>query len=254
MVAEGAGVPVSEADDLSRFLVRSPTQIAQILSSIADDREIVTAYFNRGRHFVLTAILDVDVPNREVVIDRGGDEAINAKLLESDRIVLVSTHEKVKVQFSVRRVREVEHEGRPAFAITLPPELLKLQRREFFRVRTSPGEPVRVRLPVGPSEIIELQALDVSIGGLSAFVRLPAGQGAIGSRFPGGTLQVGTGSSFPVELELRNVNDVRLRNGVDSTRAGFMFIDLPEAAQQQIQRYLMRVERDRRSREADLRG
>ena len=31
-----------------------------------------------------------------------------------------------------------------------------------------------------------------------------------------------------------------------------MFVDLPESAQQQIQRYLMRVERERHGRESDL--
>jgi len=250
MAAEGAG-KATEAGDLSRFLIRSPTQIGQILNSISEHREIVTAYFNRGRQFVLTAIIDVDVAGRQVVIDRGSDEDANTRLLESDRVVLVSAHEKVKVQFSVKQVREIDYEGRPAFSIALPPELLKLQRREYFRARTSASEPVRVRLPVGdPTGTLELQALDVSIGGLAAFVVLPAGLMEIGTRFPGATLQIGTGSSFSVELELRNTNAVRLRNGTDTTRAGFSFIDMPESAQQQIQRYLLRVERERRSREA----
>lgn len=252
MAAEGAVKSGGEEDDLSRFLIRSPTQIGQILSAISSHREIVTAYFNRGRQFLLTAIVDVDVPNRRVVIDRGPDETINGKLVESERVVLVSAHEKVKVQFSVKQVREIEHDGRPAFSIALPAELLKLQRREFFRVRTSAGEPARVRLPVGEKEMLELQALDISIGGLAAFVQLPESLREIGSRFPGASLQLGVGSSFSVALELRNVNDVRLRNGTDTTRAGFMFVDLPESAQQQIQRYLMRVERERRSREAGL--
>ncbi|MCE2949759.1 MAG: flagellar brake protein [bacterium] len=251
MAAEGPGKPGAEADDLSRFLIRSPTQIRQILAAIAEHHEIVTAYFNRGRQFLLTAIVDVDVVGKRIVLDRGSDEAVNARLLESDRVVLVSAHEKVKVQFSVKQVRAIEHDGRPAFSIALPAELLKLQRRECFRVRTSASEPVRVRLPIGePGNMLELQALDISIGGLAAFVSLPASRAEVGNRFPGASLQIGTGSSFTVELELRSLNSVRLRNGTDSTRAGFMFVDLPESAQQQIQRYLMRVERERRNREA----
>jgi c-di-GMP-binding flagellar brake protein YcgR len=110
-----------------------------------------------------------------------------------------------------------------------------------------------VRLPVGEAEVLDLQALDVSIGGLSMLAKLPADKVEIGTRFPGATVQVGTGtSSFPVELELRNCNTVRLRNGTDTLRAGFMFVDLPDPAEKEIQRYLMRVERERRSREAGL--
>jgi c-di-GMP-binding flagellar brake protein YcgR len=241
-----------EGQDLSRFLVRSPTQIRQILSAIRDNREIVTAYFNRGRQFLLTAIVDIDVPGARIVIDRGSDEATNARLLESDRIVLVSALEKVKVQFSVKQVRDIQYDGAPAFSIPLPAELLKLQRREFFRARSSASEPVHVRLPLRDTETLELQGLDLSIGGISAYVQLPADRVAIGTRFPGASVRIGAGSSFSVELELRNVNDVRLRNGTDATRAGFMFVALPESAQQQIQRYLMRIERERRSREAEL--
>lgn len=252
MAAENAGKPGAEADDLSRFLIRSPAQIGQILTAIAEHREIVTAYFNRGRQFVLTAIVDVDLPGRRVVIDRGSDEAVNARLLESDRVVLVSAHEKVKVQFSVKQVRAIDYDGEPAFSIALPGELLKLQRREYFRVRTSASEPVRVRLPTGDAGELELQALDISIGGVAAFVSLPVGRTEIGTRFSGASVQVGTASSFTVALELRNLNAVRLRNGTEATRAGFMFVDLPESAQQQIQRYLMRVERERRNREAEL--
>lgn len=253
MAAEDTGQAVSaEGDDLSRFLIRSPTQIGQMLSAICDHREIVTAYFNRGRQFLLTAIVHVDVPGRRLVIDRGSDETTNARLLESDRIVMVSAHEKVKVQFSVKQVRESEYEGEPAFSVALPAELLKLQRREFFRVRASASEPVRMRLLLGGIQPVHLEALDISIGGVSAFVQLPPGRREIGTRFPDASLQIGVGSSFAVALELRNVNEVRLRNGTDSTRAGFMFIDLPEFAQKQIQRYLMRVERERRNREVEL--
>jgi len=249
MAPEDRGRPAE--DDLSRFLIRSPAQIAQILGAIAEHREIVTAYFDRGRQFVLTAIVEVDIPGQRLVIDPGADAAANMRLLESDRVVLVTAHERVKVQFSVREVRAIDHDGRPALSIALPSEVLKLQRREYFRLRASVSEPVRLRLPVGDAaDMLEVQALDVSIGGLSAFVALPADRTRIGTRFPGAGVQIGTGSTFDVELELSNLNSVRLRNGTDATRAGFRFVAIAESVQQQIQRYLLRIERERRSREA----
>jgi c-di-GMP-binding flagellar brake protein YcgR len=251
MAAEETDRPA--ADDLGRFLIRSPAQIAAILGSIAEHRGIVTAYFNRGRQFVLTAIIEVDVPGQRVVIDRGSDDAANLRLLASDRVVLVTTQEKVKVQFSVGQVLEIDHEGRPAFSIALPSEVLKLQRREYFRVRTILTEPVRLRLPVGAAvDMLELQAHDVSIGGLAAFVALPADRSQVGTRFPGASVQIGTDTPFGVELELSNLNSVRLRNGADAIRAGFRFVDMPQSVQQKIQRYLLRIERERRSREAAL--
>jgi len=239
-------------DDLSRFLVSSQTRIAQILSSLLDHAELVTAYFNRGRDFLLTAVVHVDPIRKTVVIDRGKNEALNQKLLASERVVLVSVHEKVKVQFSVKAISAVQFDGRPAFEFPLPTELLKLQRREFFRVRTSGAEPVRCRLPVEGKERLEAPVLDISIGGLALYGRLPRASGEIGTRFPGVGLQVGDDGWITVEMELRNCNDIRLRNGVDTCRLGFRFIDLPETAQQMIQRYILRVERDRNTRDAEL--
>jgi c-di-GMP-binding flagellar brake protein YcgR len=242
------------ADDLSRFLIRSPAQIGQILRAIADHGELVTAYFNRGREFLLTAIVDVDIPGKTVLIDRATEPALNEKLLASDRIVLVSAHEKVKVQFSARQVREAQSGGRPAFAFALPVDLLKLQRREFFRVRAAAGEPVRCRLPLTDRDLLDLPVLDISIGGIAAHAPLPAALAQVGRLFPRASLQIGDGGAFIVDLELRNVNAVRLPNGIDALRCGFRFVGLPEVAQQQIQRYILRVERDRKSREAELRA
>ncbi len=257
-----AGVPLdpaaippraeAEPADLSRFLIRSSAQIVQILRALAEHNEIVTAYFNRGREFLLTAIVDVDLPTRTVLLDRGSDETLNQKLLASDRVVLVSAHEKVKVQFSVRQVRAAEYEGRPALAIELPVELLKLQRRDFFRIRTGLQPPVRCTLRLGEGPALALTVLDISIGGVSAHGQLPPGQGQIGTRFTGTTVQVGDEGSFDVDLELRNLSEVRLRNGVDTARLGLSFVDLPDRAQKVIQRYILKTERDRRSRESGL--
>ncbi|MBC7780743.1 MAG: flagellar brake protein [Proteobacteria bacterium] len=240
-----------QADDLSRFLIRSPTQIGQILRAVSEHAEIVTAYFNRGREFVITAIVGVDTPMHTVFLDLGADDSLNAKLLASDRVVLVSAHEKVKVQFTVKSVRATQFEGRPTLAIELPGELLKLQRREFYRVRTGAHEPVRCRLPISARETLELTVFDISVGGIAIHARLPDESSRPGTRFPGATLQIGQDEAFGAELELRNVSEVRLR-GADIQRLGLRFVALPEPAQKLIQRYILRLERDRKSRENAL--
>jgi c-di-GMP-binding flagellar brake protein YcgR len=241
-----------QTPDLSRFLIRSPSQIGQVLRALSEHAEIVTAYFNRGREFLLTAIVDVDVQGGTVLLDQGSDEALNQKLLASDRVVLVSAHDKVKVQFSVKQVRAAMHEGRPALAIDLPPEMLKLQRREFFRIRTSVQAPVRCRLQVSEGQVLDLSALDISIGGIAVHATLPAERSQIGARFPGTRMQVGEEGTLTVELELRNCNEVRLRNGLDTARLGLSFIDMRESEQKVVQRYILKTERDRRSRENAL--
>ena len=87
MAAEDTGQAVSgEGDDLSRFLIRSPTQIGQILSAICDHREIVTAYFNRSRQFLLTAIVHVDAKNRIVKLGTDSGEPVPGSSQKSGRV------------------------------------------------------------------------------------------------------------------------------------------------------------------------
>ncbi len=242
---------MSESDDLSQYTVDSPMQIGRILDALARNAEIVTAYFEHGREFLLTAVVDVDVAGRRVRLDQSTDPALNARLLASDRVVLVTAHEKVKVQFAAQRVRAVEFDGRPAFEIDLPRELLKLQRREQFRVRAAANAPVRCRVPLG-DQVVDLQVIDISVGGIAAYGRLPAGHVRVGVRFSGAMLEVGEEGSLVSELELRSSADARLADRPEIARMGFRFVNPSAEAQKLVQRYILKVERDRRSRDLDL--
>jgi len=52
-------------------------------------------------------------------------------------------------------------------------------------------------------------------------------------------------------MEIRNVFEVTLRNGLKSKRAGCQFINLSANMQSMIQRYIIKVERERRAMELD---
>jgi c-di-GMP-binding flagellar brake protein YcgR len=238
--AAGAG------EDLRRFLIESPTQILHVLRAIGAARELVTVHFDRGRGFLITAIEQVDAARGQVVIGLGVDPALNARLLASDRLVMVSMHEHVKVQFSAAGARALHHEGRPAFAIAVPPELLRVQRREYHRVRASMREPILVRLALGGGEVMEINVVDISVGGFAGHGVLPRGKDSPGLRFPMCTLRFRDGSGFSCEVELRSVTPHRLRGGASTSVLGFGFLNLSQPAEKQLQRYVLGVERERR--------
>jgi c-di-GMP-binding flagellar brake protein YcgR len=53
-------------------------------------------------------------------------------------------------------------------------------------------------------------------------------------------------------LRVRSVFEFTLRSGVRSKRAGCQFIDLPGPMMTLIQRYIIRVERERKARESGM--
>lgn len=242
---------LSAEDDYSKYSINWKKEIVYLLRAIMEKGGLLSAHFDRGKNFILTSIIGIDADREEVFLDFGATEALNLKILESDRIIFVTTHDKVKVQFVADRIEKTRFEDRNAFRIKLPESLIKLQRREYFRVTTPIANPLKCIVPIENDRKIEMTIVDISIGGIG--VTLPQCDIAFtrGMVFSGCHLALPGIGNIVGTLEIRSVFDVTLRNGQPSKRAGCMLVDLPASMQSMIQRYIIKVERERRSMELD---
>lgn len=245
------GLTDASEDEISKFAVSWKKEIVFILRAVMEKGELVSAYFNRGESFLLTSVVGVDPDRGAVYLDFGANEAMNRKILESDKIIFVSTHEKVKIQFNATRIEKVLFEGRDSFKIPLPETLIKLQRREYFRVTTPIINPLKCIVPMPDNRKIEVAIVDISIGGIG--IILPPADPSIepGMIFQGCHLILPDIGNIVATMEIRNVFEVTLRNGLKTKRAGCQFIDLTANMQSMIQRYIIKVERDRRAMQLD---
>jgi c-di-GMP-binding flagellar brake protein YcgR len=91
-------------DDASSFTVSWKKEILYILRAVMEKNALISAYFNRGNSFMLTSIIDIDPDEELVFLDYGADEEFNKKILESEKIIFVTAHDKVKVQFVTNRI------------------------------------------------------------------------------------------------------------------------------------------------------
>jgi c-di-GMP-binding flagellar brake protein YcgR len=249
MESQKAPDPAGALDD-DRFLVRSRVEIAFILRAIMHSGEIVTAHFGEGADFVITAILRVDAEAGYAILDAGKDAATNRRVVASRRVSFVTRQDKVKVQFQATDVRAIEFEGKPAFRIPLPEALLKFQRREYHRVETPVVRPVLCMIPRPDAPALATTLVDISLGGVCltgypADTRLEPGQ-----EFDGCRIELPEAGVLVTRLQVRNAFEVPLRNGSVSRRAGCMFVGLSPASEAMLQRYIIRLERDRRARRA----
>jgi flagellar brake protein len=242
---------VASDEDDDRFLVRSRVEVAFILKAVMQAGEIVTAYFNDGKDFAITALLAVDGNAGFVILDSSKELAANKRLLGSDRISFVTSQDRVKIQFEVPAVVAIEYENRPALRIALPQSLLKFQRREYYRVETPVAKPLKCVVPQAEAPSLTLTVVDISLGGVCV-----TGYPEAVKLEPGITLEqcridlpeVGL---LTTTLQVRNTFEVPLRNGTVNRRAGCMFFKLPPASEAMIQRYIIRLERDRRAKLTD---
>ncbi|PWT76718.1 MAG: flagellar brake protein [Proteobacteria bacterium] len=239
-------------DDDGKYRIGSRVEIAFILRAMMKSGALVTAYFASGKDFVVTALLDVDAEEGALIFDSGSNAQLNERLLRSQRVSIVSSQDGVKVQFDLPSIEATSFEGRLAFRALFPPSLLKLQRREYYRLPTPILNPLKCQLPAQSGGVVETTIGDISLGGVSligqpAGVRLEPGESFAGCRIvlpDVGTLNIG--------LLVRNSFQMTLKNGSVTQRTGCAFIDLPANQEAMIQRYIIKLERDRRAKLPDL--
>ena len=239
------------AADESAYLLRSRIDIAAVLRDIVRTRGLAHVHFGAGPDTLLTAFLAADARKGEIVFDCSGSERLNRELLRAAKLDFVSSHDRVKVSFTTGPARLVEHEGKPAFAVCMPDAMLRLQRREAYRVAMPVARPVRCVIPLerdGVACEVETRVHDISQGGVALIVQPGELPREVGARYPGCRIALPDGGNLVVTLESVDQHDVTLRDGRTMLRVGCRFVRPSPTAAALVQRYIMKLERDRRAR------
>lgn len=238
--------PEPEAPELEHYMLYSRGEIAAILARIGAERTLVTIYTGAGGEFAVSMVLAVDADFDEVTLDMPVNPEAQARVLAARDPVFVVFFENVKIQFRAPLAQATNFEGRPAFRVRLPTQMLRLQRREYFRVRTPVLGQASCLVPVGAgaSKYESLQLLNISVGGLAmmsypSLFDLPVGETVRNCYLdlPG----VG-----PVNVSFRVVNVYGDDGTADGRRCGCQFVDLSPQARTMVQRYVNRIEAEQR--------
>lgn len=236
--------PAPLTEDTERCRIGARGEVLSYLRQAVERRCPAAAHFGAG-DFIATTLLAVNPQFEELVFDHSGDPDANARLLRSGRLTFVTTVDQVKVQFDTQRAEITMFDGLPAYRTRLPGTLLRLQYREFYRVAPPLSRPIGCRLadPRRPADTLELRVLDLSVGGLALLV--PA------------DLKLATGQRLgPCRMELPEIGvlnfDAEVRSVVEhptsgggALRCGLRFLPLPGPATSLVQRYVMKLQRER---------
>lgn len=237
---------ISDNEIEDRYLVSGKTAIRFMLANYAKER---VSFFVRlaGREDqFLTTLLGVDADAGRLYFDCSGSEEVNNKLPAAERLVFVGRPEGIHVQFSTGRPSATNYEGGRAFFVTLPDSLVRMQRRDSFRVETPRVRPAMFwgRLP--DESLLNLPVHDLSITGVGLNCQeLPAALAP-------DLLIANARISFPdeaqdlfVAVRVRRLTELEVR-GVHQWRIGMSFVDLRAAEENRLQRYIVRIEHERR--------
>lgn len=241
-------------DKYSEYLLRARSEILHVLRGLAEHNALITAHFNGGADFIITSL--IEATESGLLLDVGTNAELNRKAAASGKLVCVTSLDKVRIQFSLPELKPVEHQGRPAFRAPFPETLLRLQRREYYRLTTPVANPIRCQVivdqPDGGKTTVITQLSDISGGGVA--LTFPPNSVNIVPEMDLSNcrLELPEVGVIVGNLKVRNVFEITLRSGIRVLRAGCQFVRLPGPMLTLVQRYIIKVERERKARESGL--
>lgn len=239
--------------DLSPYQIHSRREIVALLCNVAAHNQLINMKGNRGEAAVVTSILDVDDENGLLIVDCAQNELVNERLMDSDNISFETVLESIRILFFVTAVDMCEFNALPALMMAIPETVVRMQRRENYRVETPTVAPVCCTITIpqsdnGAARSVNVVLQNVSGGGVAIIDENCILDSTIGKIYencridlPGGTLVVAT-------LEIRNVQEIDRPNGKRVRRMGCLFVNLPQQMLAAVQRYIAKLERDHNAR------
>jgi c-di-GMP-binding flagellar brake protein YcgR len=231
-------------DDVGPYLIHSRREISALLRRLTDQRELVRMIFSEGEEAIATAVLEVG--DDDVIIDSAPDPEQLARVLASASISFDTALERIRVAFFATRIEPCMHDGLPALRIPLPQTMVRLQRREYYRVLT-PRCSIQMEQEGGPPPV-SFAVQNVSAGGIALIDDEKMLNAAKGTEYSNCELLLPGAQSVIASLCVMNCCDMTLYNGRMARRIGCAFVNPNAAMLALVQRYVSKLERDQNAR------
>lgn len=241
-----------KSDDYAHYIQRDQREVRFILRNLIERRAMVSAYFGPTGDFLLTTVLGLSNDESSLYLDWGADEAVNARVAGSDELMCMTQLDRVKIQFHLQHAKPSALAGTKAFVAPVPDAVLRLQRREYYRLATPSTHGVICSVVVhgeGSEERrVDATVLDISGGGLAVMVPPEGTPFEPDREFHHCRIKLPEVGTVEAEMCVRSVFRISAANGKPMLRAGCQFVRLPDSQVSMIQRYILRVQRERNLR------
>lgn len=233
-------------EEIERCTLTNPHEIVFQIKSLIKRGARISVVFQEGRQSFLTILLDVSARDGLFYFDIGGSKEINQAFLKAESCTFSTFVEGIRIQFSAKNSRETKLRGEPAFAAPIPNSMLRLQRRETFRLPLPSTKPFICRVLRGTPREEALTLHDISVGGVGILSTTPLDYTQL-EKMENCWLDLRESGMIRCTLEVRYVSMTESRTGRPMWHMGCKFIDLPPADETSIQRFMAKIEAERRA-------
>ena len=245
----------AELENWHDYEVQSRREIVALLRQIGEKKQLIRMKIKGEADVCVTSVLEVDPESGLFILDRSINREQNERILRAGQVMCETYLDKIRILFRAGGLQELEFGGAGALAANIPDSLIRLQRREFYRMPTPVTHPVPVLVPM-PIDLgggsANFPLADISCGGIALLDNKMLLNSTIGQTFTGCRIELPEIGTVNTSLQVRNALDVTMLNNKTSRRIGCMFVDISRANMAGVQRYITKLERERNARLAGL--
>ncbi len=243
--------PVLGTENQSPYQVDSRREIIALLRGLKEGNQLISMMINGGTEVFITSILDVDDSNNTLIIDSAPSQLANQRIVEAPRVSFEGLLDRISIQFSSTGVQRETFENRPALQFAIPVSVIRLQRREYYRINTPLSNPIRCAISIDTevgTETAKFSLVDISCGGIALLDDRKLLDSEIGTIYKHCKVDFPDIGLIDTTLQIRNAQDLILLNGKTNRRLGCQFLNMSNTVLASIQRYIMKLERERNSK------
>lgn len=230
---------------LEEFSLSAVPTVRKLLTTIDEDEHELYVYLQADHTQFVTEILSIDWNSGQMWLGTPYEKTLSAQCSISTSYVVVSFPDGVKVQFSGLGILPSQYQGADALRIAIPKTIVRLQRRNYFRVMADEELNSQVKLEI-PTVSCPVTLIDISLAGCGLSLQTPpslhqAGEVIQDVRL---TLPDGEGSML-VELVVRNIKP--MADHPEMVQLGCEMKTVERGSERRLQRFLLATERRQRA-------
>lgn len=223
-------------------LLKDPASIAQILTRLQINRNLVALSLPSSNESCLSTVIKVNLEQGFLLLDELSSAAAHQRLLAEKRFHFHAVVDGVKIDFN-GVVDHFSNDSMGAFyKVPLPAKIQYMQQRVHYRARIAIGDTISVALSRSEltSSTIKGGLHDLSVGGLGAnFKKQLEKPIKSGDFFPGCMITLPDATTIACSFEARFVTPGKDK----SLRVGGRFVDIDMAQQRHIEHFVAEMDR-----------
>ena len=236
--------------------VSSKREIIALLSAMMKENLELSIRLNDIETPIATSILRVE--EDVMFIKAAPDSSLNKTIVASSDVVFAANPRNALITFSAKQVRHTgADEQYLALKLDIPEQLVRIQRREFFRIAIPATSSLRCKIryttPDGKFNLTWVAISNISAGGVGITDKSASIPLQINAVYDDCHLELGMATSVPVKLKVRSIKKEELPNENYIHHFGCEFVETPRAILASIQKFILQLEREQNSQKIKVR-